>query len=224
MRITTRTVIQFVAVCLICGIGVCCHKTAAKNLNDLTERGRYTEDFLARQLSHPFPFGGSSLSDQSNFMQKLYLPAIQRARQSVIRMERGELDIIPISAFVRPLEDSGVLIPMMWLQREDGERTVVLRDTNGVFVSFKVPTLQSDYRTNKSSYVRLDCVILTPPGTGPMPHPGANDFPMVRVQRPFDLRSVRISISKDGLSEETMDAPSLPIGVDIEVPTTQAGS
>lgn len=110
---------------------------------------------------------------------------------------------------------------MMWLQREDGERTVVLRDTNGVFVSFKVLTLQSEYRTNKSTYVRLDGVILMPPGEGPMPPPGANDFPMVRVQRPFDIRSVRISISKDGLSEETIDAPLLPIGVDIEMPATR---
>jgi hypothetical protein len=190
-----------ITIIAICASGACCRKQS-----DADGRGRSTEEFLSEQLRRPMNIGGGS--NQTDFVQHTYVPGVERARRSMDRLKRGDLDVLPIAAYVRPRE-SDCLLWMIWLQRDDGARTVILRDKDGIFATFTEPTPGNEYAQNKATYVRLDTVTLNQHASEHIP--SVDELPVIQVKRPFDVASVRLSFGasgSDGLpSTDGIDAP-----------------
>jgi len=133
-------------------------------------------------------------SNQTDFVQHVYVPAVDRAQHSIDKLKQGELDVIPVAAYVRPRE-LDCLLWLMWLQRDDGQRTVVLRDKDGVFATFAEPTPGNEY-AHSANYVRFDTVTIN---LAPSNHvPAADELPVIHAQRPFDSSSVSVSFNRGG--------------------------
>jgi hypothetical protein len=214
----TRIALLIVLLAVCAGGLLAALKARARSVRN-HERAASARWYIQEQLTRPSNIG--ELTYRSNFVRTVYVPAIERASASLDKLERGDLELIPIAALVRKSEGD-VLLWMKWFQRDESGTAVVLRDKNGVFASFSIVMPNGGLTSDPSTYLRTQVLRLSDTKATFF---ADSATPMVHVDRAPDLSSVHVSLSaeaKGAGGSDQMEAQLVPLGGDTTLPAGDA--